>query len=425
YASLHSNTSGNFNTTAGYYALYTNTAGSLNTAIGFDALNYNTIGESNIAAGPFALFSNTTASENTAIGLGALYTQSYNPGIAWSSGNTAIGYNALFANQPLSTINGINNTAVGHSSLHANSTGWDNTAVGVSALYSNTTGWQNTALGRQALFYNIEGDNNNAIGFKALRQNTSGNGNTAIGDYSLYTNNIGEFNAAIGYNALYDNTTGSYNTACGDYALSKNMTGHDNTSIGFNSGTAIGATNLINTVNIGNNGYLNQASNQDFIGNLSTAWIGGQTTWFTYASDARVKNNVQDDVKGLDFISRLRPVTYNLDITAMREITGNEDTKDYPEKYDIEKIKQSGFLAQEVEQAATASGYNFNGFTRPKTDKELYTMSYSLFVVPLVKAVQELSQENTQLKTALNLMKSENENLSKRIENIESILGKK
>jgi hypothetical protein len=32
----------------------------------------------------------------------------------------------------------------------------------------------------------------------------------------------------------------------------------------------------------------------------------------------------------------------------MREITGNADTEDYPEKYDIEEIRQSGFIAQEV-----------------------------------------------------------------------------
>src|SRR5205085_10645728 len=60
-----------------------------------------------------------------------------------------------------------------------------------------------------------------------------------------------------------------------------------------------------------------------------------------------------------------------------------------PEKYDLEKIKFSGFLAQEVESAAQASGYDFSGLTKPKKETELYTLSYESFVVPLVKAVQE------------------------------------
>ena len=130
-----------------------------------------------------------------------------------------------------------------------------------------------------------------------------------------------------------------------------------------------------------------------------------------------------EDVKGLDFITRLKPVTYHLDITAMKEITGNSDTEDYPEKYDIEKIKQSGFLAQEVEQEAIASGYDFNGYTTPKKNTELYTMSYSLFVVPLVKATQELNsrveqltEENSQLKSLISNLLSRMETLEKKID---------
>src|SRR6185503_5942773 len=104
---------------------------------------------------------------------------------------------------------------------------------------------------------------------------------------------------------------------------------------------------------------------------------------------ARVKTNVQEDVKGLDFITRLRPVTYYRDIRTQARLTGNEETKDFPGKYDIEKIKFSGFLAQEVESAAQASHYDFSGLTKPKQETELYTLSYESFVVPLVKAVQE------------------------------------
>lgn len=339
---------GFFNTFVGSSAGTSNTFGNYNTAAGTAALYNNTIGNNNTSLGSYALSLNTSASQNTAIGTNALYTQSYsNGGGAWLSGNVAVGYEALYSNQPASAGLGINNTAVGNFALKANTTGYSNVANGSAALYSNTTGFENTGTGQGALYFLA-----------------SGGGNTAIG---------------------------------------------------FGSGTGSGAPNVNGTISIGNNGYLNITPNYAMIGNLSTTWTGGNTTWYTYASDARVKNNVNEDVQGLHFISRLRPVTYTLDIHAMREITGNQETSDYPEKYDVEKIRQSGFLAQEVEQAAEESGYSFNGITIPKNENELYTMSYSLFVVPLVKAVQELNEK----------LMTENEKLTQRIERLEAILGVK
>jgi trimeric autotransporter adhesin len=46
-------------------------------------------------------------------------------------------------------------------------------------------------------------------------------------------------------------------------------------------------------------------------------------------------------------------------------------------------------LAQEVEKAAKASGYDFSGYTKPENAQQLYTIRYAEFVVPLVKAMQE------------------------------------
>jgi hypothetical protein len=50
---------------------------------------------------------------------------------------------------------------------------------------------------------------------------------------------------------------------------------------------------------------------------------------------------------------------------------------------------QSGFIAQEVEQAAQSIGYNFHGVDKPKNETTHYGLRYASFVVPLVKAVQE------------------------------------
>jgi hypothetical protein len=270
-----------------------------------------------------------------------------------------------------------------------------NTSLGMNALSSNTSGDYNTALGRLTLWSNTTGHSNTAVGL-ALLNNTSGACNTAVGRYALLSNITGTHNSAFGYEALYQ-TTGTSNAAFGSFALGYNVAGVNNTAIGVNSGTN-GSYN--NTVSVGNWGYLNAGHNQAFLGNTSMVWNGGNVGWSTF-SDARVKTMITEDVHGLDFIALLRPVTYYRDIDLMSEITGNEPTPDFEHKYDIEQIKFSGFLAQEVEAAANAVGYDFSGLTVPRNDKELYTLSYEQFVVPLVKAVQELNEKVKQLEAQL------------------------
>jgi hypothetical protein len=50
---------------------------------------------------------------------------------------------------------------------------------------------------------------------------------------------------------------------------------------------------------------------------------------------------------------------------------------------------QTGFLAQEVEEAARLVGFDFSGVDKPRNEKDLYGLRYAEFVVPLVKAIQE------------------------------------
>lgn len=81
--------------------------------------------------------------------------------------------------------------------------------------------------------------------------------------------------------------------------------------------------------------------------------------------------------------------------------------------YDIEKMKMSGFLAQDVYNAAKSINYDFSGVDAPKNPNELYSLRYSEFVVPLVKAVQEQQQLiDKQQKTI--------EDLLKRVEKLEN-----
>ena len=64
------------------------------------------------------------------------------------------------------------------------------------------------------------------------------------------------------------------------------------------------------------------------------------------------------------------------------------------EKHAAAKIVRTGFIAQEVEAAANKLNYDFDGVDKPQTKDGVYGLRYGEFVVPLVKAVQELSKQN-------------------------------
>jgi trimeric autotransporter adhesin len=389
--SMFYNTSGYNNTANGVYSLYYNTSGYSNSATGLAALNYNTTGYQNTATGENALRSNTTGAWNTANGYGALFSSTT------TSGSTATGYQALYSN-----TTGYDNVANGYYALYSNTTGWSNTASGVFAMMFNTTGGNNTAYGMAALKYNTYGGNNTAIGSGSLLS-SNGNNNTSIGAQSLETNTEGVNNAAVGAFALEYNTTGGSNVAIGVQALHINTTGSNNTALG--NGADVSTSNLGNATALGN-GAIVDASNKVRIGNSAVTVIEGQVP-FTTPSDGRYKFNVQEDVKGLDFILQLRPVTYQFDVKrfdaqlnhqAAQEGQSAKDqpVKDQPANYAMQaaydeaaRIRRSGFIAQEVEQAANATGYDFSGIIKPKTDQDHYSLSYDAFVVPLVKAIQE------------------------------------
>jgi hypothetical protein len=54
-------------------------------------------------------------------------------------------------------------------------------------------------------------------------------------------------------------------------------------------------------------------------------------------------------------------------------------------------VRQTGFIAQEVEGALQKTGGVFNGLETPYSDKDHYRLKYDEFVVPLVRALQLLA----------------------------------
>src|SRR5258706_10860710 len=92
-----------------------------------------------------------------------------------------------------------------------------------------------------------------------------------------------------------------------------------------------------------------------------------------------------------------------------------------------EKIIYSGFVAQDVEKAAKETDYDFSGVDAPKNDKDLYGLRYADFVVPLVKAVQELDEnQNSKFKTqndAIVELQKENNDLKERLAKLEEMMN--
>ncbi|HSZ32767.1 MAG TPA: tail fiber domain-containing protein [Puia sp.] len=409
---MYSNTSGSNNTAVGSLSLYYNTTGILNCAFGNNSLQDNTTGSYNCGFGAYTLSSNTTGSYNTAAGYQAAMSNTT------ANGNTAFGYEALTSNST-----GSYNTATGNTSLYSNLSGSYNTAMGDESIYENTSGSKNTAIGDKALFYSTTGNQNTAVGGGALANNTADN-NTAAG-YSSATATTGTPVTGIGYESLYSNTTGVSNTAIGVGAISNNTTGSNNASIGPAAGPSAG--NLSGTVAIGVNGTV-YSSNTVLVG--STALIGGYTNWFILVSDGRFKKNITENVPGLEFLSTLRPVSYTYDIKGMNDFLSrgksNLNTKldsNFQKMNSISKLQQdlavdqrekiiySGFIAQEVDDAAKKIGYNFSGVVKPKNTNDIYRLGYSDFVPSEVKAVQQIRHENDSLENYIN-------NLQLRIINI-------
>jgi hypothetical protein len=349
--------------------------------------NYNTL------VGDEAGTAITTGDQNTAVGYQALDANET------SSNNTAIGYNALTAHT------GGNATAIGNLALAANTTDSYGVAVGYAALTSNTTGTLNTAVGSFTLTNNNGagggGDYNTAMGYAALYTNTEGNQCTGIGYYAGFANSTGTHNTSTGYYALGATSTGSYNTGLGAAAGDSITTGNYNVCVGY--ATDISAVGGANQISIGTNVSCSENS-QVSIGQSGSAVrneFDTDAAW-TQSSDARKKKDIEDAVLGLDFVNDLRPVTYEWK-------PNNEFPEDFAE-YNEENfmtldVRMHGLVAQEVKVALDKTGVErFAGWKEDSDGSQ--RISKEMFVIPLIKAVQELSAKNDALEARITALES-------------------
>lgn len=250
----------------------------------------------------------------------------------------------------------------------------------------NSTNY-NTFFGHQAGNSMSTGDGNTAMGKQALQGNTTGGANVAIGQGALLSSN-GDYNIAVGISALQTNTSGVQNVAVGGTAGNGVTTGGYNAFFGT---SATGSTATRTNAGAFGTNAIADTNNRIRIGSTTHTSIGG-TVAYTNFSDERFKFNIKNNVKGIDFIKRLNPVTYQFDYDKLHRFyqRSNKNIPNLPFASKGTQMIQSGFMAQEIEALCKEMNFDFGAVDKPdNTEEGIYGIRYSTFVVPLVKAVQE------------------------------------
>ena len=240
------------------------------------------------------------------------------------------------------------------------------------ALLANTSGDQNTAVGANAADSVTTASHIVAIGYCSMQTNTTGSNNVAVGNYSQFLETTGQKNVSVGYESNRNLTDGEKNTSIGHLSGYTTTTGDNNANLG-NEAQASSAT----------------ASNQVTLGNSSISSIRSQVQSISALSDRRDKKNIKDLEIGLNFIDDLKPVTFDW----------NRRDGSKPGK------KEVGFIAQDLDE--TQIKYNLEEHLEIvlKDNPDKLEAAPGKILPILVKAIQELSVQNKELKAEIDELK--------------------
>lgn len=298
---------------------------------------------------------------------------------------TAVGYRVALNNTSYSTFAGaragsynynVSNVGVGFCAFNGSGARYQSTAVGQRAQRASTSGRHNVAIGSFAFDGGSTNVQSVALGVNA--------GRCANPDNALF----------IGVDSGC-NTSGTENTFIGFRAGRCNTSGVQNTVIGF---CAAYSSNFNRTVVVGTNTSVSD--------NCHMVWGGsGNNTYncvwggWSYFSDARDKTDITPLTckTGLQFIKKLRPVSFNFD---NRENYVRQCNFPYGQKDGTLAVarKDYGFIAQEVKQVLEEleiTDFSGLGYTE---SEDAYRITYVEFIAPLTKAIQELDERTQALK---------------------------
>jgi hypothetical protein len=171
--------------------------------------------------------------------------------------------------------------------------------------------------------------------------------------------------------------------------------------IGNNAGS-LGAAPLTtgqNNTCLGNGAITSTAtvSNEITLGDSNITSLRCNRTTITSLSDFRDKTDINNVQVGLSFIEKLRPVTFKWD----RREWYSDGNKDGSKKDD--KI-QIGFIAQELKELQEAESATYLNLVLEDNPEKLEATPGNL-LIPLIKAVQELSVKVKTLEDEVKLLK--------------------
>jgi hypothetical protein len=374
------------------------------------------------------LLAGTAADTLARIGVGANDTvltadSSTATGLKWaapSSGSTFatdISVNGLTVGKGTASV--ANNTAVGVTALNTITTGNNNTAIGKDAGKAITTGGNNTIVGSLAGDAITTSGNNTIVGYNSMPLATTGCssnvvvganllssavtgtfGNTVLGEGCGISLTSGYYNVAIGQTCLESQTDATYNIAIGNNAGTGSGGGASNTYIGntirsssgtnvlnLGSGTGNSSATYSNVTNIGNGATASStsASNTITLGDSNITALRCQVTSITSLSDQRDKKEIEPLEVGLDFVNKLKPVSFQWNMRPKLDEEGNVISVG---KVDIPDI---GFIAQDM--VKVEDELNFADYLQLsyRDNPEALEVSQGRLIPILVKAIQDLS----------------------------------
>ena len=332
--------------------------------------------------------------------------------------NVAIGYRALFEHtKPINTIAigaysqensiydaahdgpdpvnspynlGNRSVSVGAMTLQNGTTQTRNTAVGYRGLSDITTGYDNVGIGSYALRMTTIASKSVAVGSYASAYNTTGWGNVSVGYWSLL-NCTNSGNVSIGYKAGQNVGNAWYNTLMGQSVAQSLTTGTNNTIIG-------------NFAEPSNPGVHNEIT----LGDSNISNIRCQVQSISGLSDSRDKAEITDipEDAGLQFIDKLRPVTFYWD----RREWYSDNTSDGSKMNKVHSTEtpnsgqRMGFIAQEVLDVVNDYKYIKESGMVSESNPEKLEFALGSLVTPLVKAVQQLSEQNKELLNRITIL---------------------
>lgn len=350
---------------------------------------------------------------NVAVGRNA---QGYNITTKRSVG---LGYNAMEQ-----TLNGDGIVAIGENAFQYGISGLYSTFVGGRAGWHMMESEQDTVIGKSAGQELVHSKYNTILGYGAgwwengshddvLKRNViigrnamrlskgNANSNTVVGENAMSESDGAEENTMLGHSSGTIIGTGKKNTFVGGNAGASLVGNNTSTGVGYNALNNADLSGYSNITGLGQNSSVS-GSNQVQLGNSSATPYTFQA--LQVRSDKRDKTNINKTELGLEFIKKLKPVKYQLDIREEYEENGiDKDGSLVRQRY------HQGFIAQDVKDISDEMGIDFAGVQHHEVNggKDVYSLGYEEFIAPMTNAIQEQQKMIESMKSEIKELKEQ------------------